>query len=208
MTRRLLLLLLLLIALLPLAGCIDTTAIVDELQAQANATPAPEATPPPPLTEPMYDDLAALYQYYNAVTFADTLTTLKERYGEPSIQETANGKSYDWVFDDGYGFAAAFYDDGRLRAKVLEYSDIRRLALLSGAGDLSGIYQLTKDYTFDVVKMVLTGKPMEIALISQDSSANPALNTLYVWANMDGKVVQILFDKDGKVLQVSHNLAN
>ena len=62
-----------------LTGCVQGGDAVDP-NAEPTATLAP-------LTEPMYTDREALYQYYNAVTFDETLTSLTEKYGEPVKEE-------------------------------------------------------------------------------------------------------------------------
>ena len=144
-----------------LTGCVQGGDAVD-----ANAEPTATLAP---LTEPMYTDREALYQYYNAVTFDETLTSLTEKYGEPVKEEGESGDSYSWVMEDGYGFAAAFFDSGRLRAKVLYYKDLRQLGEISNATSIDQFAVLNKNYTYAMTCGALGGRAMELAQIAQDA---------------------------------------
>ena len=180
-------------------GCVQGGDAVDP-NAEPTATLAP-------LTEPMYTDREALYQYYNAVTFDETLTSLTEKYGEPVKEEGESGDSYSWVMEDGYGFAAAFFDSGRLRAKVLYYKDLRQLGEISNATSIDQFAVLNKNYTYAMTCGALGGRAMELAQIAQDTSDNPEIKRLYVWATPKGDVVQVLFSGDEKLESVSYTLA-
>ena len=182
-----------------LTGCVQGGDAVDP-NAEPTATLAP-------LTEPMYTDREALYQYYNAVTFDETLTSLTEKYGEPVKEEGESGDSYSWVMEDGYGFAAAFFDSGRLRAKVLYYKDLRQLGEISNATSIDQFAVLNKNYTYAMTCGALGGRAMELAQIAQDTSDTPEIKRLYVWATPKGDVVQVLFSGDEKLESVSYTLA-
>ena len=182
-----------------LTGCVQGGDAVDP-NAEPTATLAP-------LTEPMYTDREALYQYYNAVTFDETLTSLTEKYGEPVKEEGESGDSYSWVMEDGYGFAAAFFDSGRLRAKVLYYKDLRQLGEISNDTSIDQFAVLNKNYTYAMTCGALGGRAMELAQIAQDTSDNPEIKRLYVWATPKGDVVQVLFSGDEKLESVSYTLA-
>ena len=194
MTRRFafLTVLILLVAGL-LTGCVGGTA-PDSAEPTATIEP---------LSEPMYTDRNALYQYYNQVGIGDTLDALKDKFGEPELTQTDGGDSYTWVMDDGYGFAAAFFDSGRLRAKVLYYKDIRQLGQLSEATNITGYASLSSNYTYEMTCGVLGGKPMEIAQIAQDSSEDPEVKRLFAWCTPKGDCVQILFSGKEMVESVS-----
>ena len=182
-----------------LTGCVQGGNVADP-NAEPTATLAP-------LTEPMYTDREALYQYYNAVTFGETLTSLTEKYGEPVKEEGESGDSYSWVMEDGYGFAAAFFDSGRLRAKVLYYKDLRQLGEISNATSIDQFAVLNKNYTYAMTCGALGGRALELAQIAQDTSDNPEIKRLYVWATPKGDIVQVLFSGDEKLEQVSYTLA-
>ena len=182
-----------------LTGCVQGGDVADP-NAEPTATLAP-------LTEPMYTDREALYQYYNAVTFGETLTSLTEKYGEPVKEEGESGDSYSWVMEDGYGFAAAFFDSGRLRAKVLYYKDLRQLGEISNATSIDQFAVLNKNYTYAMTCGALGGRAMELAQIAQDTSDSPEIKRLYVWATPKGDVVQVLFSGDEKLESVSYTLA-
>ena len=182
-----------------LTGCVQGGDVADP-NAEPTATLAP-------LTEPMYTDREALYQYYNVVTFGETLTSLTEKYGEPVKEEGESGDSYSWVMEDGYGFAAAFFDSGRLRAKVLYYKDLRQLGEISNATSIDQFAVLNKNYTYAMTCGALGGRALELAQIAQDTSDNPEIKRLYVWATPKGDIVQVLFSGDEKLEQVSYTLA-
>jgi hypothetical protein len=186
-----------------LSGCaemFDYSQVVEEM---AQSEEQAEATPMPPLTEPMYEDEAALYNYYNEVGFDDTLSGLTERYGEPETNVTDGNKSYTWLMDDGYGVTAAFYENSRMHWKSLHLKDQRQLGKISKLNNLSGVYTLTTDYSFGMCRAVLGGKPMQIGYIAEDSSDAPDYSALYVWADEDGNLVQILFGNDGNLKQAA-----
>ena len=109
--------------------------------------------------------------------------------------------------EDGYGFAAAFFDSGRLRAKVLYYKDLRQLGEISNATSIDQFAVLNKNYTYAMTCGALGGRAMELAQIAQDTSDNPEIKRLYVWATPKGDVVQVLFSGDEKLESVSYTLA-
>ena len=188
-----------LLAMLLFTGCDMTGGETEEVEPQET---------PKPMTAEMYTDREAVYQYYKAVTFDDTLETLTEKYGEPKVEEDENGKTYVWVMDDGFGFCTAFFDTGSLRAKVIYYEDVRQFGDISAADSIESFSNLSDSYTFEMTCGMLGGKPMEIAQIAQDSSADPEIKRLYAWANHNQDVVQILFSGEGKVESVTYMLAN
>ncbi len=194
--------------LMTLAALVLATALLLTgcVQGGVDTDATPTATVAP-LTEPMYTDREALYQYYNAVTFDETLDSLTEKYGEPVREESESGDSYSWVMEDGYGFAAAFFDSGRLRAKVLYYKDLRQLGEISNATSIDQFSVLNKNYTYAMTCGTLGGRAMELAQIAQDTSDNPEIKRLYVWATPKGDVVQVLFSGDEKLESVSYTLA-
>ena len=132
---------------------------------------------------------------------------LKAQFGEPGVEETENGETYTWVMDDGYGFAAVFFENGKLRAKVLYYKDLRQLGKLSAATSIDQFSSLNKNYTYEMTCGVLGGRSMELAQIAQDSSAEPEVKRVFVWANEKGDCIQVLFSGDEKLEQVTYSLA-
>ena len=159
----------------------------------------PNATAQPtmaPLTDPVYTDRDALYELYNEVEVGVTREELIERYGEPVEQTDDNGTTYVWTNEDGYGFAAVFFDNDCLRAKVLYYDDLRQLKGLSAATDVDNVTLLNDKHNFSAVCLALGGKPMEIAALVQDSSVNPEVKRLFAWVDEDGSFVQVLFGSD------------
>ncbi len=188
-------------AALLLTGCLGMVGDID-----AGEPDEPRATQEP-LTEPMFEDREALYQYYNQVKFGDTLNGLTELLGEPKKEETDNGTTYIWEMDDGYGVAAVFFDSGKLRAKALYYKDLRQLGKLSAATSIQQFTNLNKNYTYEMTCGMLGGRSMEIMQVAQDSSAEPEIKRVFVWCNEKGDCVQVLFTGDEKLESVTYSLA-
>jgi len=194
---------LIVLAAVMLTGCIDMSGMFAETD-----EPGEPTVTLAPLTEPMYTDRDALYQYYNQVSIGDTLEAVTEKFGEPKVEETENGETYTWVMDDGYGFAAAFFDSGKLRAKVLYYVDMRQLGQLSSATNIDQFTNLNKNYTYEMACGLLGGRSMELAQIAQDSSADPEVKRVFVWADEKGSCIQVLFSGDEKLENVTYSLAD
>ncbi len=130
------------------------------------------------------------------------------RFGEPQIDTTDNGDTYVWAMEDGYGFAAVFFDSGRLRAKALYYKDIRQLGQLSNATNISGFSSLSSSYTFEMTCGLLGGRAMEIMQIAQDSSAEPEVKRVFAWVTEKGDCVQVLFKGNETLESVSYSMAD
>ena len=194
-----------LLAAFLLTGCLDFSAMTGAMDTADSDEP--KATQPP-LTDPMYTDRDALYQYYNQVNIGDQQADIVAKFGEPEIETTDNGETCTWQMEDGYGFAAVFFDSGRLRAKVLYYDDLRQLGQLSAATSIDQFANLNTNYTYEMVCGVLGGRSMELAQIAQDSSADPEIKRLYVWANEKGDCVQVLFKDDEKLESISYSMAD
>lgn len=202
MRRTIKLAALLALAALLLTGCMNAETQPND----PNATPTPTVEP---LTAPIYTDREAVYEWYNQVSLGDTLEDLTARFGEPTVEENQNGSNYIWKNEDGYGFVAVFFEEtNTLRAKVVLYDDMRQFMQLSGATNISNFATLTQDHDFTMACMALGGKPCEMALIALDSSANPDKQHLYAWLDENGSSVQILFDDEEKIKQVSYALAD
>ncbi len=191
-----------------LAGCsslfeVDTDALEDAL----TATPVPEATPIPELTAPLYEDYDAVFAHYNEVSITgDTLVTLKERYGEPKVEEDDNGnKMYTWLFEDGYGFTCAAFPSGSLRAKVVFYEDMRQFRALSDASNLDSVVNFDKSINFQTCVGLFRGRPIEIAQIVTEENSGSA-SRVYCWLDAQDQIVQILFKSDGTVDSISYQL--
>lgn len=181
------------LALMLLTGC----AGVD-----MSAEPDAEATPVPPLTAPLITDRAALYQYYNEVSLNNTISELTERYGEPVVEEVENGKEYVWLFDDACGFAAAAYDNGKLRAKVVYYEDLRQLVPLMTGKNLDNAATLSKTYTYEMVASLFGGPGLEIAQITTNASLNPGIARVYVWSDGES-IVNVYFTEENLLESVT-----
>ena len=184
----------LLIAALTLAGCTGMTT-----------EPDPSATSIPPLTEPMFESREQAFALYDRVTFTDTLETMTRRFGEPAeVTTNDNGTVYYWKdAETGSGVAAVFFDNGRLRSKLVGFEDIRQFGKISGAKGVANAASLSKDFDLTSVNLLLGGEGIEMIRVAQDSSVNPDFNIGYIWADEDGRAAMVLFNKKGTVEQVS-----
>jgi len=194
---------LLAVTALLLSGCVGLTNF--SVQTDPNATAEPTVEP---LTAPVFTDRDAVYEWYNQVNIGDTLEDLTARFGDPTVEKTNNGANYIWKNEEGYGFVAVFFEENnKLRAKVIYYDDLRQLKELSGATNIANFATLSQDHDFTMACMALGGKPCEMGIFALDSSANPDTQHLYVWLDEKGSSIQILFNSDEKIEQISYALA-
>lgn len=191
--RKALLAILIAAMVLMLAGCMDMGDVTD-----------PDATPAPPLAAPEITDRAAFYEYYNQVSLNDTLTGLKERYGEPEKNDLEGGTQYTWQLgeDRQHGFAVALYETGKVRAKVVYYQDIRQIVPLCSGKNLNLANTLTKEYSYDMVCSVFGAKGVELAQITTDASQNPGIARLYAWSDGES-LIQAFFGDNGMMESVT-----
>lgn len=204
MRRKLMLAALLILVAALMTGCmVDFSQMPD--QTDPNATPAPTMEP---LTEPIFTDREAVFEMYNEVVIGDTLDGLKQRYGEPTVSTDENGDTYTWVNEDGYGFSAVFFENGVLRAKVIQYKDMRQLKGLCMSDSIANFSMLTTKDDFTMTCMALGGKPCELATIILDGSLNPDIQKVFIWMDEYDSNVQVLFDKNEKIIQVSYALSD
>jgi len=159
----------------------------------------------PPMTAEYFSDYDAVYAYYNQVTFADTLETLTERFGEPSVEETENGNNYTWIMEDGYGFTTAFYETGELRVKVVHYEDARQFAKLSNSTNLNTVETFDKEVDFQTCVAIFVGRPIEMAQISNKTDGSD-ISRVYTWIDQHDNMVQILFKSTGLVDSISYSV--
>ena len=207
--RLIALTLLALVIALALTGCGEeiTAAVTAQLEANEQAASEPEVTMGP-MTSEMFTDRKAVYQYYDQVSVGDTLETVTERFGEPTIRHDDNGDSYVWQMDDGYGVVCIFFESGKLRAKGVYYEDLRQFGLLSNSTSIENFTQLNSNYTFEMTCGVLGGRAMEILQIVQDTSADPEVKRVFVWSNEKGDIIQVLFSGSEKLESVTYSLAD
>ena len=162
-----------------------------------------------PLNAPVFTDREAVYGMYNAVNIGDTMDSIVEKYGEPSlVEEDDYGSIYTWVNESGYGMVGLFYDNGRLRSKSLYFEDMRQLKELSAATSIENFALLETSHDFSMVCLALGGKPCEIAAIAQDSSLEPEIYRVFAWLDEYGSNVQVMFNSKEKIIQVSYSLAD
>ncbi len=162
-----------------------------------------------PLTAPVFTDRDAVYEMYNAVNIGDTLDSIVEKYGEPSlVEEDDYGSTYTWVNEAGYGMVGLFYENGRLRSKSLYFEDMRQLKELSAATSIENFALLETSHDFSMVCLALGGKPCEIAAIAQDSSLEPEIYRVFAWLDEYGSNVQVMFNSKEKIIQVAYSLAD
>ena len=201
MRRTLKLAALILLTAVLMTGCVNFGM---EGAEDPNATPQPTMLP---LTDPVYTDRDALYELYNEVDPGVTKDELIERYGEPKEETDDNGTTYVWTNEAGYGFAAVFFDNNCLRAKVLYYDDLRQLQGLSAATSIDNVSLLNDKHNFSAVCLAMGGKPMEIAALVQDSSVNPEVKRLFAWIDEEGSFVQVFFGADEMLEEASFYFA-
>ena len=166
----------------------------------------PAATPLPQLEKPVFADHEAAFALYEQVTFPMMIDDVRQLMGEPVIDKLESGESYSWRVGD-YGLAAAFYDSGRLRGKVVQFEDIRQLTgLMPGQPNMSAGEQLEEGMTYDDAVAMMGCEGLEISQIAQDASANPQLTRLMIWVDASGSQAQVEVDGSGKVVRTAMSL--
>ena len=148
-----------LLAAFLLTGCLDFSAMTGAMDTADSDEP--KATQPP-LTDPMYTDREALYQYYNRVNIGDQRADIVAKFGEPEIETTDNGETCTWQMEDGYGFAAVFFDSGR--AEVCE-------TIEAEPGDLIALWNGQRYY--HVLVVVRPGTDPRVAAHTHDVLDRP-----------------------------------
>ena len=102
--------------------------------------------------------------------------------------------------------AVVFFENGRMRSKLVDFEDIRQFGKVSGAKGLDNIMSMSKDFDLTSVSLMLGAEGVEMIRVAQDSSANPDFNVGYIWANEEGQAAMVLFNKKGTIEQVSYSL--
>ena len=188
----------LVIMLLPLTGCAGMLA---------GEGAQPQETMPP-MTAEMFTDLSSVTEWYNAVTFEDTLESLTARFGEPEEVQDDNGSYWNFLDENNHGVAVVFFDDGTLRSKMVYFEDIRQFADLSGASHIENVSLLDSGMEYEVVTAAFGAEGIEIMQLATDSG-NGAGQYLMIWVSEDVGIVQALFNvSDNKLEQVSYSLGS
>ena len=166
----------------------------------------PSATPLPPLDKPVFTDHETAFAMYDQVTFPMMIDDVRKLMGEPKLDKLESGESYSWRVGD-YGLAAAFYDSGRLRGKVVQFDDIRQLTgLMPGKPNLAAAEQLQEGISYQEAAALMGCEGLEISQIAQDASTNPQLTRLLVWVDENGSQAQVEVDGAGKVVRTAMSL--
>ena len=127
---------------------------------------------------------------YERIEMNDTLETLTERYGGPVLTE-------DGYADFG-GVLCAFFESGRLRAKIVSFDAISEAASFTDS-DFSGARNLKKGAPEEEVNALFGGAGAEIMRINLSDEENSGVQRVDAWVNADGNAVQALFElEDGK----------
>ncbi len=195
MKKRYLALLALLIMTAVLAGCSNTgvTGTVDL----------------PPMEAELFTDAEKVFALYNQVTFDDTVDTIAERLGEPTKETSENGDYWLWQNEDGAGVGAVFFDNGKLRSKVVVFEDIRQFELLSNTQSFENVAFLQEGMEPLTVAAAFGSEGIEIMRMLTDSGADGVEQYLLLWVMEGGSIAQCMFaEGDAGLQQVSYSLGN
>lgn len=198
------LLLMLVFAALSLGGCMDYSALTTELEAEE--TEQPEATPLPPLTDPLIESREDFFRYFNQVSLMDTLDDLKARFPDAEIKDEESENMYSFIFADEYGFAVVFDESGAMLAKVPYYKDLRQLKPIASGKNFDQISLLSKGQSYTTAASLFGGKGLEIMQMPPESPDAQGVRRLYLWIDDSESTVQALFDETGAY--VSGNLGS
>lgn len=186
-------------AALALSGCADFSSLTDTADEA-------EPTPVPPLSAPLFTELGALYAYYDRVDFTDTLESVTQKLGEPTQKDaTAQGVTYHWVDESGYGVVATFFASGKLQCKVLEFKDIRQFGRVSNCTNIEYATNMSTDFPYSMVAAVMDGTPVEIMQLLEDEAKPEEVSRLVIWANEEDCSAQMLFDHQSLLKKSSYS---
>lgn len=140
--------------------------------------------------------IASLFAYceeipmYERIEMKDTLETLIGKLGEPVWTQEG--------YADFGGALCAFFESGRLRAKIVSFETLSEVAQVSDA-DFSKAKGLKKGAPEEEVNALFGGACAEIMRINLSDEENSGVQRVDAWVNADGNAVQALFElEDGK----------
>jgi hypothetical protein len=177
---------------LSLSGCADFAAMTPDLEAELTQ---PEATVRPPLTEALIERREDFYRYYNRVSLQDRMADLTARFPDAKIEAAGPDGTYNFTFDDGFGFVTVFGEDGAMRAKTPFYLDIRQLKPIAPGKNLDQASLLSKGQPYAAIAATFSGKGLEIMQMPPESAEAQGVRRLYLWIDEANSGVEALFDE-------------
>lgn len=124
---------------------------------------------------------------YERIEMDDTLETLVEKFGEPVWTQEG--------YADFGGALCAFFESGRLRAKIVPFEAFQEVAQFSKV-DFSGAKGLKKGASEAEVNALFGGAGAEIMRINLSDEENSGVQRVDAWANEEGSAMQALFELD------------
>jgi len=155
----------------------------------------------------MFTDLDSVFALYNQVTFDDTVDTVTEKLGEPTKETSENGDYWVWKDENGAGVGAVFFENGKLRSKVVVFEDIRQFANLSGVKSFENVTLLAEGMTVETVSVAFGSEGIEIMRMLTDSGAEGVEQFLLLWVTEGGNIAECLFaDGEAGLQQATYSV--
>ena len=124
---------------------------------------------------------------YDEIDMKDTRETLISRYGEPAYTEEG--------YADFGGVLCAFYESGRLQAKLMNFDDVVDVAALTEY-DFAQAKKLRSGESIENVLVLMGGEGTEIARINLSDEDTSGVQRVLAWKNAKGNAMEMLFELD------------
>ena len=124
---------------------------------------------------------------YSLIEMTDTFETISEKLGAPAAN--------DGEYADFGGVLCAFFDSGRLQAKMRGFDDVRSVAAPTN-GDFAAAKRLKKGALLADVSAILGGEGEEIMRVNLSDEETSGVQTVLAWVNADSQVMEALFELD------------
>ena len=124
---------------------------------------------------------------YSLIEMTDTFETILEKLGAPAAN--------DGEYADFGGVLCAFFESGRLQAKLRRFDDVRSIAARAN-GDFAAAKRLKKGALLADVNAMMGGEGEEIMRINLSDEETSGVQTVLAWVNADSQVMEALFELD------------
>lgn len=124
---------------------------------------------------------------YGVIQMEDTLETVSQKLEK-------RGETEDGYADFG-GVLCAFFESGRLRAKIRAFDDVRDVAARAD-GDFEAAKKLKKGALLESVTSLMGGEGAEIMRINLSDEETSGVQIVLAWVNSASTVMEALFELD------------
>lgn len=140
-----------------------------------------------------------VFDFYNKTVIDQTKAQVDAALGVVGTESKQMKNLYNYTDQDtSYGVSVLFSDKNLATSKTLLYPNVEDIAFLT----TKKVTQAQSDSiaegsTYDQVKALLGQDGIEISTTQIAFDGNK-LSKIYIWANADGSMLQVVFGSDGK----------